>query len=742
VVAAALGLVALGPLPPVVPAAEAAPAATPAGFRDETVFSGLTSPTAVEFSPDGRVFVAEKSGIVKVFDGLADRTPTVFADLRTNVLNQWDRGLLGLALDPGFPADPYVYVLYTYDALPGGTAPQWGSPGGTSDPCPSPPGFTDDGCVASGRLSRLRAAGNVMTGTEQVLVQDWCQQYPSHSIGGLAFGPDGALYASGGDGASFDFIDYGQDGNPTNPCGDPPLGTGKLTPPTAEGGALRSQDLRTAGDPVGLDGSVVRVDPATGAGAAGNPLASSTDPNARRIIATGLRNPFRIAFRPGTSELWVGDVGYNNWEEINRITDRFGAVENFGWPCYEGDGRQGGYDAANLDICERLYTSGGATPPWFAYTNANFPPGATCDSGRTVSGLAFYTGTSYPAAYRGALFYSDYSRGCIYVMPQGASGEPDRAAVQSFASVPGPVSLRIGPGGDLFYVSFFGSIHRISYSTNTAPQAVVRASPQTGASPLTVSFDGTSSSDPDGDAITYAWDLDDDGDFDDGTGATASWTYATDGDKTARLRVTDSRGASGTASTEIVVGGEPSAVIDAPPAGTTFAVGDRVTFSGHGSDPQDGALPASALAWGLVLHHCSSATVCHEHGIGLWSGVAGATFTVPDHQPPSYFELTLTVRDSTGLTSSVTRRIDLQTVTVTVDSDPDGVSIGVGDGTATAPTTVTAFVGSRISLSAPLFPNIDGRAHRFDRWSDGGAASHEVVAPATPTTYRAFYSPK
>jgi hypothetical protein len=184
-------------------------------------------------------------------------------------------------------------------------------------------------------------------------------------------------------------------------------------------------------------------------------------------------------------------------------------------------------------------------------------------------------------------------------------------------------------------------------------------------------------------------------------------------------------------------------VIDAPEAGSTsFAVGDRVTFSGHGDDPQDGALVDSAMAWALVLHHCSSATVCHQHGIGTWSGVAGATFTVPDHEPPSYFELTLTVTDSTGLRDSVTRRIDLGTVAIGVDSDPDGVSIAVGDGTVVAPTTVTAFVGSRISLSAPRFPTIGGRAHRFDRWSDGGAATHDVVAPAAATTYRAYYSPK
>jgi uncharacterized repeat protein (TIGR01451 family) len=736
-------------LPSTTPHARAA--ALPAGFQETIVFSGLVSPTNVQFAADGRVFVAEKRGTIKVFDSLTDTTPTTFADLRINVHDFWDRGLLGLELDPAFPTNPYVYVLYTYDHIlgEGAPAPRWG------DTCPSPPGATGDGCVVSGRLSRLQAAGNVMTGAEQVLIEDWCQQYPSHSIGSLAFGADGALYVSGGDGASFNFADYGQAGGSAgspiakNPCGDPPAGPGgTMTAPTAEGGALRSQDVRSTADPTSLDGTILRVDPATGLGLSGNPFASSADTNARRIVAFGLRNPFRITTRPGTSEVWLGDVGWSTWEELNRVPSPADSVaDNFGWPCYEGAGRQASYDNLNLTLCESLYTSGAVVAPFYTYRHTDsIVSGEACANGQGSStvGMAFYEGGDYPAAYDGALFFADYSRDCLWVMTKGTNGLPDPTKRSNFLTpAANPVDLKIGPGGDLFYVDINGgTIRRIEYfSANQPPAAAATASPTSGAAPLQVSFDGSGSTDPDGDPLTYAWDLNGDGTFGDATTVAPTFTYQASGTYQAVLRVTDPEGASDLSpAIAISVGNTPpSPVIDSPAATLTWAVGDVISFGGHATDAQDGNVPATALTWDLILQHCTSQG-CHEHPQQSWTGASGS-FSAPDHPYPSYLELRLTARDTQGLTTTVSRALNPKIVDLTFATNPTGLQLAFGGDSAAAPFTRTVIQGSLNSVSAQTPQDHNGIRYEFQSWSDGGPSAKDVRAGSAPTTYTANFVP-
>ena len=718
----------------------------PPGFEETTQFTGLNAPTAVRFAPEGRVFVAEKRGVIKVFDGFEDSTATVFADLRTEVYNQWDRGLLGMELSREWNEDPAVFVSYTRDAAIDGVPPRWGTPGTIGDPCPG----DNSSCIVSGRISRLAATGGV-AGSEVPLVTDYCQQYPSHSMGGLETDASGRLYASAGEGASAGFADYGQGGNPKNGCGDPPRGVGgSQTPPTAEGGALRSQDLRTSGDPLGLSGSLIRIDPMTGEGVPGNPLFGHQDPNARRILAHGFRNPYRFALSD-SGEMYVGDVGWLRWEEINRFAaDGLGGVLNFGWPCYEGAGRQAGYDAADLSICENLYSSPGAVAaPFYVYRHSDkVVAGESCPTGSSsLSGLEFYDdGGTFPASYRGALFFSDAVRNCIWVMRTGADGRPDPAAISTFdAGASWPVDLELGPDGALYYVDVaLGRVQRIQYTAgNLAPIAVASANPRYGPTPLTVRFDGTESSEPDGDPITYAWDLDGDGQYDDSASPTPTLTYTARGTYHVSLRVTDDKGATGTASVTVGAGNTPPAPkIANPLASQRWRVGSQVAFAGSAGDAEDGSLPASALDWELIMHHCPSN--CHEHVIQTFEGQSSGSFVAPDHEYPAHLELRLTATDSDGLPASTSVRLNPRTVNLTLASEPTGLSLALNSETRKAPFTTTVIEGSANSVSAPSpQPIYDPTTsatwtYVWRNWSDGGARTHNLKVWAARTLKARF----
>jgi PKD repeat protein len=390
-------------------------------------------------------------------------------------------------------------------------------------------------------------------------------------------------------------------------------------------------------------------------------------------VAQGLRNPFRFTVRPGTSEIWVSDVGWGTWEEIDRVTNPTAAVTNFGWPCYEGAEGMSSYDNANLNLCESLYSGGGHTDPYFTYEHdSQVVPGETCPTGSSsVTGSAFYptSGGPYPAAYRGALFFADYSHDCIWAMkPSTTGGLPSTSNIETFgAAAAGPTDLAIGPGDELYYTDHLGgTVRRVRYfPANQPPMAVISAAPTSGPAPLAVNLAGTGSTDPDPadqGRLTYRWDFTDDGTLD-ATTPTANFNYPSAGVYTARLTVADTLGATGTATVTITAGSSaPTAFIDAPPAGLTWAVGDTISFSGHATDPGQGNLPASALTWQLRMQHSSTVNNCHTHVLRDWTtGVAGGSFVAEDHEYPSYLELQLTATDATGLTSTVVRRLDPKT---------------------------------------------------------------------------------
>ena len=475
-----------------------------------------------------------------------------------------------------------------------------------------------------------------------------------------------------GDGASFGGTgDYGQFGGtvidpatsqpytPANPCGDPPGAAGApLSAPTGEGGALRTQSARRAtGEPVSLDGSILRVDPDTGLAASGNPFSASSDPNKRRIVAYGLRNPFRFIVQPGTGDLWIGDVGYDTWEEVDRASNPATAATapNFGWPCYEGTHANTYFGATSLNLCDGFSQA----PVFYTYSHgAVMAPGDACPvpSTSSVAGLAFYGGTGYPAAYQKGLFVADYSRRCLTFVGAGANGQPDATKAAPFgAGLLNPVNLTSAPdNGDIVYPDFDnGAIRRIRYQ---APTAAFTVTPDQGTAPLPVALDASASSGSAGTSLVkYEWDFNGDDVYDE-TDPTPTTTHTfPQGSWQVRLRVTDSNGVTADTTHQVDAGNTaPSVTLGGPDPSLTWSVGDAIPFSAPATDTQDGTLPASAFSWSFQVVHCidpNDQTTCHVHQVesipstGHPTPIRSGTWTAPDHDYPSHLRITVTVTE-------------------------------------------------------------------------------------------------
>jgi glucose/arabinose dehydrogenase len=366
-------------------------------------------PVGLTFAPDGAMFVWTKDGQVRVVrDGAL--LPAPFVDLAPRVNHVQDRGLLGFALAPDSAASRVAYLLYTYE---------------DGDP-PNP----NDGGPKTARLSRILAdpanPDVALPGSEVAILGTVstppCNAQPpaadcmpsdsdSHTIGTVRIAPDGSLFVGNGDGAWYTHVDPN---------------------------ALRAQSLDR------LAGKILRILP-SGAGHPGNPFYQPGQPNAIRskVWAYGLRNPFRFALDPWLGEPWIGDVGWNDWEELDR-----GRGANFGWPCFEGAGRQLGYDP--LAACQALDEQD-VTPPAYAYEHGE---------GFAVVAAAFYGDGPFPPSHRGSLYLADYVSGWIR---RARFLNGNLVDVVPFATgAPGPVAIEQGPDGCLYTVGIFtGEIHRI-----------------------------------------------------------------------------------------------------------------------------------------------------------------------------------------------------------------------------------------------------------------------------------------
>ena len=316
------------------------------------------------------------------------------------------------------------------------------------------------------------------------------QTSPNHGVDAVVVAPDDSLYVSIGDD----------------------------TPPTGDARSLRSQDTTLP------YGKVLHLTP-DGAGVPSNPFYSAADPTSwqSRVYAYGMRNPFRLALDPRSGAPYVGDVGWNDVEEINVLKPG----TNGGWPCYEGAAQT---TFSPDPVCQSLYAAGSVQLPLWSYPHAG--------AGAAIVAGMLYTGTAYPATYRNSFFFGDYTRGQVWTLATDATDTLTRGAeTDGFATdAGGPVAFHPGPNGDVTYADILGgSVRRLVYGNGNRPP-VARFTTTTDATTRTVTFSAADSYDLDQDVLSHSWDF---GDGATAEGVSATHTYSTDHPVQVTLTVTD-----------------------------------------------------------------------------------------------------------------------------------------------------------------------------------------------------------
>ncbi len=425
----------------IVPASQLYPAEAPVELGDnlvtQTVFRDLEFPTSIRWTPDGqnmyigcqdgRVFVARQGTL----------HPQPLLDLRREVNHVRDRGLLDIAVHPNFVRFPYIYLFFTYDPPEVFANTGLAGPDGRGNRPMRVVRFTLD--AQNDYMTVVRGSENVLLGynsrweyfnafvnsttdfteppggirPDGTNIKDFLAgDCESHAAGGLAFGKDNTLFVSVPDGSSYKGVDSR---------------------------AIRVQDLDN------LCGKILRINPINGRGLPSNPYYTGiSSENRSKVYQYGLRNPFRISVHPVNGLLFVGDVGWNTWEEIN--TGPAGA--NYGWPYFEGGDkvsrRQTGY--ARLPEATAFYDS---RQPVTA------PVHALSHSGTGINAIVLgdvYTGTTYPPEFVGDLFFNDLGQGIVRHVDIDSKGRVSNSKIFTTGSR-WMVAIRQGPDGNLYFVN-------------------------------------------------------------------------------------------------------------------------------------------------------------------------------------------------------------------------------------------------------------------------------------------------
>jgi len=633
------------------PSPASAATVLPTGFTDTEWVSGLNRPYQMEFAPDGRLFVSQQGGKLRVIkNGVLLPTPFVTVPVDST----GDRGLIGIAFDPAFNTNHFVYVYYT------ATTP-----------------------VSHNRVSRFTANGDVaVAGSEKVLIElADLGTSTLHNGGSIHFGIDGKLYISTGDNVQ---------------------------------GAV-AQSLTS------LLGKVLRLN-ADGSIPPDNPFASTASGAFRAIWAVGMRNPFTFGIQPGTGRIFLDDVGAMTWEEI----DEGAAGANYGWPTTEGP------------TTDPRFVS-----PLFAYNH-----GSTPTTGCAIAGGTFYNPAieEFPAAYVGKYFFGDACGGWIHVLDPAT-----KTADQFLSAGVGVVDVKTGPDGNLYYLSRLnatnnpGIVHKITFSgkpaiaSNPVDTTVMPGEPAT----FTVTATGEA-------PLSYQWQRN----GADIAGATSS-SYTlpapvlADNGAQFRVVVTNAVGSatSTVATLSVTNNAAPTGTILAPPAGRSYNAGDTISFRGAATDPEDGALPASAFSWDVTFHHNTHTHPGPAIGAGSTGDGRSGSFVVPDTGETStvvFYRITLTVTDSGGRSTEsfvdVLPNITTLNFNATPTSPNDGLQILLDGQPHLTPYSESSVVGMKRTLDVVTPQVLGTTSYNFSTWSDGGAANHQIVTPAAATTYTATFT--
>ncbi|MFI6633016.1 PQQ-dependent sugar dehydrogenase [Nonomuraea fuscirosea] len=616
----------------------------------------LPNRSVVHTARDGTVRITDAAGATKVAG-------------RLNVYTHDEEGLQGVAADPGFASNRHLWLYYSPRlSTPSGDAPSTGTQS------------QFDQWKGELYLSRftLRTDDTLDLSSEKVVLRVQNDRGMCCHVGGdIDFDAAGNLYLTTGD-----------DTNPFESAGYSPLDerTGRNPQYDAQRSAANTNDLR---------GKLLRIKPqadGTYTIPSGNLFPPGTARTRPEIYAMGFRNPFRMSVDKATGIVYLGDYGPDagvsnsargpsGQVEFDRVT----APGNYGWPYCTGTNTTAEtynewnfatnatgpkYNCAGGPANNSFRNTGQATlpaakPAWIRYAgDAGSPPEFGSGSESPMGGPVYRydpglnSAVKFPQSLDGRYFAGEYGRRWIKAIEVEQDGGYGEIAAFPWSGTQ-VMDMAFGPDGALYVLDYgTGSnnqaLYRIEYIGDADRNPIAKASADrtSGPAPLTVAFSSAGSSDPEGGALTYAWN------FGDGTTSTAAnptKTYSANGSYTATLTVRDPQGLTGTASVTVTVGNTaPTVTLTTPGDGQPFSFGDTVPFQVTVSDPEDGTIDCAGVTVAYFLGHDS-----HRHQITSRTGCSGSIAVPVDGEHDAaaniygVFEASYT--DGGGLTSTSAR---------------------------------------------------------------------------------------